>query len=63
MCKATGKRRFATEDDAETVIAHAQFRSRILHDERRRESRSYQCRQCNGWHVTSQEAKWLKRPA
>lgn len=53
-CKATGKKRFRTELDADTVIAQAQYESRILHQHHRRESRSYDCRACKGWHVTSQ---------
>lgn len=62
-CKATGKKRFRTELDADTVIANAQFAARILHHHQRRESRSYQCRHCKAWHVTSQplnEPSWKK---
>lgn len=47
-----GKRRFATRLDAELVVANSTLRSK-LGNERRNECRSYFCRSCNAWHVSS----------
>lgn len=53
ICKATGKRKFYNEKAARTALN----RSNKTKDRRhlRRECRYYECPECNGWHLTSQD--------
>ncbi len=56
-CSASGKRRF--RDHREAVVAlhqAANHRARAIEQgevSRRREVRSYRCKKCKGWHLTS----------
>lgn len=57
------KRRYASLDEAETVLLRAKiaraFGRRIA--SRRREQRAYACRACYGWHLTSEPPRYGDR--
>ena len=63
-CRATGKRSFRTERDAEKALGKSQAsrrRKADAHGTRRgmyMESRYYECTDgCGGWHLTSQSRR------
>lgn len=54
------KRRYASLDEAESVLLRAKI-ARALgrrYASQRREQRVYACRNCGGWHLTSQTGKY-----
>lgn len=57
-CKRTGKRRFASPEEAERALEGAKSRARSERvkgrPRRRREKRFYGCDSCRGFHLTSQ---------
>ena len=57
------KRRYASLDEAEAVLLRAKI-ARALGRRiaaRRREQRVYACRNCAGWHLTSQPGKYSEQ--
>jgi len=55
-CKATGKRRFRTEEDAEAALRQSRkMQENRWHGGSRRERRYYDCDQCGGFHLTKLE--------
>lgn len=53
------KYRFPDKHSADVAVTDAKL-ARVFHGNRRRqEERAYECRNCGGWHLTSQE---LARP-
>lgn len=65
-CPQTGKRRFRDHAHAVEALHRAQgARHRADLDEvasRRQERRTYSCVDCNGWHLTSQDARPARIP-
>ena len=61
-CLATGKVRFGERHDANLFLEHARHSRAAQQLEagqpRRRETRSYRCPDCHGWHVTSQAKRF-----
>jgi hypothetical protein len=61
ICPASGKIRYGEPKDVKLAMRQAACdRSRArLHDVAcsRRETRSYECSDCSGWHLTSQPAR------
>lgn len=58
VCEATGKRRFRDHREAVRVL-HTAVNARSRGEDERRERRCYDCKECNGWHLTSQVNKRL----
>ena len=52
-CKATGKRKFYTEQAAKTALIQSSKNKDRRH--LRRECRYYKCPDCGGWHLTSKD--------
>ena len=53
VCSPNGKKRFRDKKSALQVLQHAQATAALHPDSRRRETRTYRCPDCNGWHLTS----------
>lgn len=49
----TGTARYGSWDEAQLVLVDARISSSLKGSARRREQRSYYCRICDGWHLTS----------
>ncbi|NMM25570.1 MAG: hypothetical protein HHJ11_19205 [Phycicoccus sp.] len=64
ICESSGKVRFREPKDIKRALRRAdQGRSRArLNDvtSNRREIKSYNCADCNGWHLTSQQARPIR---
>lgn len=54
---ATGKVRFRDHDEAVQALWNAHVLRQIEGNTERQERRAYECRRCNGWHLTSQPNK------
>lgn len=61
VCPISGKVRYGERKDIKLAMREAEWdRSRARVNEvtcSRREIRSYQCEDCHGWHLTSQQAR------
>jgi hypothetical protein len=65
ICPVSGKIRYGEPKDVKLAMRQADCdRSRArLHDVAcsRRETRSYECSDCSGWHLTSQPARLIRQ--
>jgi hypothetical protein len=50
------KKRFPSLDAAREALIDAKIRRALHHNKRRREQRTYFCKKCCGWHLTSRIA-------
>jgi hypothetical protein len=57
-CKRTGKRRFRTQEDAETALRESRkLQQNRWHGGKRAECRWYRCEFCDGFHLTSRQSR------
>jgi hypothetical protein len=63
VCSPKGKKRYRDKKSAIQVLQVAQAAAALDPDSRRRESRTYRCPDCNGWHLTSQPLRAYQGPA
>lgn len=52
------KRRFRSEKAAQLAVQNADVQRALRGNEKRRETRSYYCAECVGWHLTSKPFRW-----
>ena len=66
-CSTSGKKRFATVGDAKSVLTKPAIPPRVdgrrvkRRMNKRKETRSYYCSDCNGYHLTSKDFYKEKR--
>lgn len=60
-CPTSGKRRFRDHREAVSVLHQSAIRRKRAEERqqqtRRREIHSYRCKDCHGWHLTSQPTR------
>ena len=63
VCSPNGKKRYRDKKSAIQVLQVAQAAAALDPGSRRRESRTYRCPDCNGWHLTSKPQRPYQGPA